>query len=64
MRQSIRWICATLMMERNDRDETGDRHRSNRSDHRRLHSHIVDSCLVAQFTWVPAHDAAPRPVTL
>ena len=24
---------------------------------------IIDSCLVAQLTWVPALDAAPRPVT-
>jgi hypothetical protein len=63
MRQSIRWIRATSMMERNDRDEMGDRHRSNRSDHRCLHSHIVDSCLVAQLTWVPARDTAPRLVT-
>jgi hypothetical protein len=24
---------------------------------------IIDSCPVAQLTWVPALDAAPRPVT-
>jgi hypothetical protein len=54
MRQSIRWICATSMMDRNDRHETGEEPRSNRSDPRHVHRHTVDSCPVAQLTWVPA----------
>jgi hypothetical protein len=38
----------------NDKHETGQGHRSNRSDPRHVHRHTVDSCPVAQLTWAPA----------